>query len=198
MARHADLMCKPGVEDPGCVAPQVMDFSQGVVDALTSIGLTESTKIDTNTPLSIIRHFADGQTYADAFRWAWSFDLLVWALFFIYGASRLASNDFAPTWSSVLGTMRRCAYVVTLVYAVSTSSVLINETQPLDVAQFVKFVLWMVSVVSLSLSTFVYVEMLWLVGKPVYDLFDERSSLFGALATMVLICAALYLWAFIH
>lgn len=198
MARMVDLMCQPGVDDPGCVTPQTMDFSQGVVDALTSIGLTESTKIDTNTPLSIIRHFANGQTYTDAFSWAWSFDLLVWVLFFIYGASRLTSNDFAPTWPSVLGVVRRCVYAITTVYLVSTSSVLLNDTQPLDAAQFVKFVLWMVSVVTLSLATFIYVEVAWLVGKPVQNFFDERSSLFGALAAMGLIGAALYLWAFIH
>lgn len=198
MVDRVVMLCPPGADGPNCVQPQPFNFSETIIDSLSYIGLREDSKVDTNTPLEIIRHFADGQSYGDAFVWAWSFGLLVWVLVFIYGLSRAFSEDFLPSWHDVMVVLRKCIYIISFVYIVSTSSVLLNDTQPLTVAEFVKFVLWLVSIVVLAFSTFVYVEVCWTVGRPIYNFLYDRSSVLCAIFGAAGICGALYLWGVIH
>lgn len=158
--------CLPTSLKPECISVEPSkSLNENIADFLSFIGLTPERSIDSNTPLDIIRHFSEQQTYNQAFDWASNNFLAVTVCIVLYAFFRfwqavLQTYDISVVWGEPIGIVRRTFYICLGIYGISSASVLLNDTVPLNAEDFIKSCLWVLSVAYLLLKAHFFVQAL--------------------------------------
>lgn len=184
-------LCLPGPDVPDCppLTPSTT-LEEDIAEILRGLGLNESSAVDSNTPLNVIRHLSAQQTYGDAIGWASQSTLLAIALFIMLFAVKISTlinrcSGEMVVFSSMRGVMsvyRICLWAVLTIYALSTASVLLNEITPLRVREFLIFAAWAGSVLWLSAKMAALVEavvLAWGVMSAVVAWLADRARAIG-------------------
>ncbi|MBF0169049.1 MAG: hypothetical protein HQL45_15610 [Alphaproteobacteria bacterium] len=156
-------------------------MGEHIQSILSYLGLAESTPIDSNTPLNIIRHLAHNLSYDDALSWATNFVANNWGYVAVYffllrsfrGAQFGIPFNPAHALARAIGLFKLGAALVAIVYGLSAASVLLKNVIPLTTSEFIIFCCWAVS----AWATYVLLD--WLSGFVWYGVDILRRSLWG-------------------